>query len=82
MRDEERLVRVIVKDKVCYFVRFVLLELLWDPLGIAKLVHLRKGESAEAFRLVPVETLLFFNVFVEDGARGQSVRHDAVVKLP
>lgn len=82
VRDEERLVRVIVEDEVYHLLRFVLRELLWDPLGIAELVHLSKGESAEALRLVPVEALLLFDVFVKDGARRQSMRHNAPVKLP
>jgi len=82
MRYEKRLICVIVKDDVRYFICFVLGKLLRDPLGITKLVYLGKGESAEAFRLVPVEALLFFNVLVEDRARGQSMWNNALVELP
>lgn len=82
VRDKQRLVRVIVKDEVCYLICFVLGELLRDPLGIAELVHLNEGESTEALGLVPVEALLLFDIFVKDAARRQSMRHHILVKLP
>jgi hypothetical protein len=70
VRNEKSLIGIVVKNQVCYFIGFVFGKLLWGPLGIAELVHLSEGESAEGFGPVPVEALLFFDVFVEDGPRG------------
>ena len=81
VRNEESLIGIVVKNQVCDFVGFVFGKLLRGPLGIAELVHLSEGESAEGFGPVPVEALLFFDVFVEDGAGGQSVRNHAGVEL-
>ena len=82
MWDEKSLICVIIQDYLRNFIRFVFGKLRRDPFGIAKLVDLDKGESAEAFRLVPIEALLLFNVFIEDRARGQGMRDNAFVKLP